>query len=216
MTPLRITAHLWGEVVLPPQGGLALDALLAWRVANDLELPPPRSADECTRVDIPIALEPGGRFHLCSFSQSEAELSALRYVNRRAPVEQYQTIGSTKIRRVLLKGGVDKSYRIPMPTAHLRGDVVTWWCIGDAEEIRALLAGIGYLGKRRAVGRGRVVRWDVEPCEPWDGFPVVRDGRPLRNLPRDWPGLTNAPMAYRVLTFPYWDRSREEVCACPE
>ena len=106
---------------------------------------------------------------------------------------------------------------MPLETMHLRGDAMTWWCIGDREEIASLLRGcIGYLGKRRAVGHGPIARWEVEPCETWEGFPVVRAGRPLRPLPLDWPGLASEPeTAYRVLAPPYWRRNREELCAVP-
>jgi hypothetical protein len=59
-----------------------------------------------------------------------------------------------------------------------------------------------------------VAEWSVDACEPWgDGFPVVRDGRALRTLPADWPGLVDPVLRYRVLSPPYWEHTREEVCA---
>lgn len=217
MRPLAITAWLRGGIALP-RGPLALDALLAWRVSQDLALTPPRSADECERIDIPVQLEPGGRFHLCSFSESSPEAFEVRYVNRRAPLEQYQLRGNAKVRRVQITAGPDKSYRNPLEVQYVAGDSLRWWCVGDADAIAELLSRVFYLGKKRNIGLGRVARWDVAPCEPWgDGFPVVRDGAPLRPLPLDWPGLgSNPPQAFRTLTYPYWDHAREELCACPQ
>ncbi len=217
MKPLRVEATLRGGIALP-RGPMALDSLLAYRVALERGLAPPRHAGECERIEIPIAREPGDRFCLASFSVADVEAHELRWVNRRAPVPEYQALGGTKVRRVQIKSGPDKSYRVPLEVSHVARDTLTWWCLGDANEIRRLLTGVGYLGKKRGVGLGRVVRWTVAECAPWgDGFPVVgADGLPLRPLPLDWPGLAEgAPRSYHTLDFPYWDHTREELCACP-
>jgi hypothetical protein len=39
------------------------------------------------------------------------------------------------------------------------------------------------------------------------------EGRPLRALPLDWPGLGEHRVEYSVLEPPYWERWREEPCA---
>lgn len=215
MTPLCVTADLSGPIgwQWPP---LALDALLASQVALGLGLPPPRDASDCQPIEIPVEREPGGRFHLCSFAELVVEGHELRYVNRRAPVEQYQTLGEARIRRVRINAGPDKSYRIPHDVLRLEADRIRWWCVGEAAEIERLLLGVTHLGKRRAVGLGRVLRWTVAPCYSWGaGFPVARDGKPLRSLPQDWPGLVAPHVAHVALTYPYWDHLREEPCAVP-
>lgn len=214
MTPLVVRAWLRGGIALP-SGAIALDSLLMSQVAMRDELPPPRHAGDCQPIAIPVELEPGGRFYLASFSLGSFETRDLRYVNRRAPIEQYQTIGSEKIRRVQITAGANKSYRIPMETGHVDSDCLTWWCVGEQEPIRELLSTVLYLGKRRAVGLGRVVAWEVEPCEAWEGFPVVLHGRALRTLPADWPGLIAPRTAARTLLPPYWDHAREVPCAVP-
>ena len=122
-----------------------------------------------------------------------------------------------RFKRINIAAGAQKSYRLPLETQHLKDDALRWWCIGDRDEISELLSLVGYLGKRRGVGLGAVLSWSVEPCTPWgDGFPVVRDGWPLRPLPHDWPGISSrAPRAYRTMTFPYYQHTREELCAVP-
>ena len=55
----------------------------------------------------------------------------------------------------------------------------------------------------------------MKECEPWDGFPVMRDGKPLRPLPPDWPGLVDPEMGYSCVTYPYWLAEAEDVCAVP-
>lgn len=214
MTPLQVIARVAGPIALPNHP-LALDALLASQVALRDGLPVPRHADDCQPIEIPIQREPRGRFHLCSHGSFEWDRHALRYINRRAPIEQYQTLGNDRLRRVQITAGPNKSYRIPMETGHIVNDEMTWWCIGDAGAIRELLSRVLYLGKKRSVGLGRVSAWSVVACLTWPGFPVVRNGKPLRPLPTDWPGLERPRCGYANLTYPYWAHEREELLAIP-
>lgn len=214
MRPLRVTAELGGPIALPG-GPLALDALLAWAVCAREGHPQP--VDEIKPVEIPVQREPGGRFHMCSFSVGEVEEYEQRWVNRRFPLTEAQGFAGAKLKRIQVSAGPCKSFRLPLETAHMRDDRLTWWCIGDAEAISALLPLVTHLGKRRAVGNGRVVRWTVEKCETWgEGFPVVLNGQPLRPLPPDWPGLADdVAQEYRTISYPYWDRRHEQLCAVP-
>lgn len=213
MTPLVVTARLAGQIAMP-DGPLALDGILAAAVAMRDGLPPP-APGAILPIDIPVLRAPSGRFHLASFAQFTWEIYERRFVNRRFPTAEAQYLGGPKLKRINISTGPAKSYRIPMEVGHLMGDQLTWWCIGDEVEVRALLALVSHLGKRRAVGLGRVCRWTVDRCETWDGFPVVANGKPLRTLPLDWPGLDGASQAYRTLTYPYWLRANEELCAVP-
>lgn len=215
MEPIRITATLDGPIALPSRQ-LAIDGLLAWAAAQREQLPPPSCAEDCTPLEIPITREPGGQFHLASFALYELERADHRWTNRRFPIEEAQMMGNSKLRRVLLSGGPTKSFRIPLETWWLTRDRIDWYAIGDPNEVEDLLGWVGYLGKRRAVGLGRVRAWSVEQCEPWgDGFPVVRDGKALRTLPLDWPGLVDPAEGLRCLSYPYWSHAAEVRCAVP-
>jgi hypothetical protein len=211
---LAITATLAGPVFLP-RGALHIDSLLAAAVARRDGLPPPLDPSLVVPIEIPVEREPGGRFHLCSSSVCQAEEHELQHTHRRAPIEQYQTIGSQKIRTVDISTGQNKSYRIARPVVHMTGDEIRWYAVGDAAAIRDLLAIVGHVGKRRSVGLGRVLTWFVEPCDGWGGFPVARAGKPLRPLPRDWPGLVSPRLAFGRLSYPYWQYTDEELLASP-
>lgn len=214
MGPLRITAQLAGPVSLP-SGPLHLDGLLAWAEAQRRQLPPIgfRPVED---IEIPIAREPGGRFHLCSSSIGAFDAHELRYVNRKFPIAEAQQMAGPKLKRINISVGAQKSYRIPTNVSFVENDELRWFAIGDAPEVEMLLGYVTHLGKRRAVGRGRVLRWLVEPTDPWgDDFPVARAGRPLRPLPADWPGLVDPVLARVAQTFPYWDKAQERVCAVP-
>jgi CRISPR type IV-associated protein Csf3 len=215
MEPLSITATLAGPVCIPDHA-IALDALLGAAVCVRDQIPPATTAADCVPLAIPIERSPCGRFYLASVGSFEAEQYELRYVTKRAPIEQYQALGDDRIKTVRITAGANKSYRIPRECVHLVDDQITWWCRGDGPDIRALLEIVHHLGKKRSVGLGRVVRWQVYPCEAWPGFPVLRDGCPLRTLPADYPGVSEAAeRSYAVLSPPYWDRTRSELCAVP-
>lgn len=217
MGPLVITATLASDIANPTRPP-ALDALVAYAQCVFVERrPPPDPGKPLPDVDISdvIARSACGRYHLASFALSEVEEWCRgRYINRRFPIAEAQAMGG-KIGTLNLTGGAAKSFRIPIETAWLRGDTVTWYAVGDREKIASRLAWITHLGKRRGVGLGRVARWSVEPCESWgESFPVIRDARPLRNLPLDSmdPELAQSFEGYGCVSFPYFERMREELC----
>lgn len=215
MIPLEITVSIRGGIQLGPDA-LAIDGLLAWAVCQRDGIKPALSVEDLVPIEIPVAREPGGRFHLATQAEYVAEAHESSFVNRRFPLEQAQQMGNAKLKRVPLSAGPCKSYRIPVQITHVAGDRLRWWCVGEPQEIFDLLGLVSYLGKKRSTGNGYVRGWLVEPCEPWDeGFPVVRDGKPMRPLPPDWPGLVEPATAVKVLTFPYWNRAAAVMCAVP-
>lgn len=216
MTPLVVRAHLRGAVCLQ-NGPIALDGLVMWAAHvrdGDDALAEDRSKPN--EKPIPIERSPCGRVYLCSVGAFEVDVHEARWVNRKFPAAEAQALAAPSFTRIRIVAGAQKSYRLPLDTVHLVGDVMTWWCIGEPRELGELLSLVSYLGKRRAVGLGRVERWDVDPCEPWEGFPVVRDGRPLRPLPPDWDGLAaDVERAHQTLRPAYSRRWAEELCAVP-
>lgn len=214
--PLRVVAQLGGRIAIPG-GPLALDALLAAAVCLREGVPPAPRVEDLRPIEIPVVRAAGGRFHLASFSMGAFEHYEKKFTNRRFPVEMAQAIGAESVRRIGISGGPGKTYRIPLEVGHVAQDGLQWFCVGDPDEIRALLALVHYLGKRRGVGLGRVLGWTVEPAEPWEdwkGFPIVSpEGRPLRTLPANWPGLVDPMVGYKTISFPYWRREAEEMCA---
>ena len=183
MTPLIVTARLLeGFVVRHP---IHLDALLsaAYAMREGLVVTPATAA-ECQRFPLPIARDESDRYYLASVGEYHPAANELRHKNRRAPWVEYARLGNANIRRVQLSTGKNKSYRSPYEFTIPTLGVVIWWAIGDATEVLSLLQYNHYLGKHRGSGKGRIVKWNVEECESWgDGFPVMRECAPLRNLP---------------------------------
>ncbi len=211
--PLAVTATVPGQIYLP-SGRLALDSLLAAKVCLLQHVPPPSNAAEVLDVSIPIETDAQG-IPLCSFSLGSLHEHDKRYRNRRPPIEQYQEMGCRGTVNISL--GVEKAYHTQYQSSHLEDEELTWYCIGDKLAIEYLLTFVRFLGKRTAVGYGKVESWEVISFPPaWDGFPVVREGRPLRPLPLGYSGLSpDAKTGYGCIRYPYWDQSREELCAIP-
>lgn len=210
LNPLRIACKIQGQLVLS-SGSIAIDALLGAAYAKLHRLPPVVSGQQIDPLPIPIARSKCGRIYLASECRPAFERHETRYRNRRFPARE--ALRFTAMKRVDVGSGPQKSYRIPYSAGHVVNDSLEWYCLGDADGIQALLATIHNLGRHRGVDYGRVLGWQVESCEPWDGFPVLRGGVPLRPLPLDWPGLIEFAQAYRVLDPPLWDRTRETLCA---
>lgn len=215
MESLCVEARLERAIVNPGQP-IALDALLAYAEALRRDLMQPSSPDEIEPLELPLARSKCGRYWLASFSEQRVEERSRAHIVRRPLTTDIIDLGDDSIKTVHIGAGPNKGYRIPMEVGHLEGDLMRWWCIGDAERIRSLLGHIHHLGRRRAVGRGKIKSWTVKPCEPWgEGFPVARDGQALRNLPTDYPGITNPRLDYQPLTPPYWMRERAEEVFTP-
>jgi CRISPR type IV-associated protein Csf3 len=211
MKPLRVQARIRGAIAMP-HGPIALDSLLAAQVALRDGIPPAMRPEDVVPIEIPVQREPKGRFHLASFSVAQIERHRLHRINRRFPVEEAQMFGGPRLRRFSTKSKRTKSFRLPLDTVYLVDDMLTWWCVGDEAEVRSLVEMCMGLGKKRAVGLGQVAEWLVEPCDTWDGFPVVLNGQALRNLPLDWPGLKDPNMGYGNLTYPYTAQLNPNEC----
>jgi CRISPR type IV-associated protein Csf3 len=215
MTPLRVTAEMASRTLAPSEG-LHLDGLLMAAVCKRDGIPPLTSQADALAappIEIPIALSNCGRYYLTSSSIGDTLARELRYLNKRFPMAEAVVLGDSKLKRVATGSGPCKAFRIPVEAQHV--PQFTWYAVGDPGQVRELLTLITRLGRRRVVGEGLVREWRVEECETWPGFPVLKDGRPLRPLPIDADGLVDYSIRFGRLSPPYWLRVGEEEVACP-
>lgn len=116
-------------------------------------------------------------------------------------------IGMTRRREF---GAVMNSYRtVTTPT-------VTWYAQGDADAVRRLLAGVSFIGKRRASGFGQVAGFTIEPDE-LDGVTGFF-GEPLRPVPLElFTGNSGTALKADAAWRPaYWHPTNRAICCVPE
>lgn len=215
--PLAVVAELDGDIILP-RAMPALDGLLAYAVALEHQLPPlDAQGDHPPNLEVPLARSACGRYHLASFGIAKQAKASLQYIHRKFPVEVGQALSHEKTKTVDIATGRNKGYRLPVERVHLDTDQLWWFAIGHVEEVRNLLQWVTRIGKKRAMGAGKVKRWRVWEVEAWGaGFPVVSPGGlALRPLPLDHPELVEPRAGYGVMTFPYYEAAREEWLALP-
>lgn len=214
MQPVCVVARLAGRAKSLPH----LDTLLEW-VAFRRErgiAPPPVTPGEVRRIKIPLQRSRCERYWLCSDPEHVVSRLETDHVHYRFPLVPALQYGSEEIKAVSISGGARKSRRLPVQMLQVVGGKVVWWAIGDAEGILDHLAQVTHIGGMRAHGLGEVASWAVEPCESWgDGFPVIRDGVPLRALPADTPGVSaqHGGTGLDVIDGPRWMRLLAEPTA---
>lgn len=217
MRPLKITATLRGQIMDPK---VHLDGLVAAQLAPEIGLPPIHAAGaeleanlERLYVAVGEVLQRLDGFYAVSDPIFVAEEYDRRHISRRFPTEQAVAIGSPKVSRIAMSTGLSKTFRIPSRAALLRDDKIEWFAVGKLERLLELLVPVTNLGKKRSLGLGRVESWRVQEVEPWEGFPILTNGVPMRPLPPGTPGIVHSRQSLETLTFPYWDHSRKVICA---
>src|SRR5690606_10829996 len=124
--------------------------------------------------DVPLAVHrAGGTWcYAASLAEIEGDHGAeLSHWNKRFDDRSAQWLledGVLSDRRLKVNTGTAefKSYHQPLFEAVV--ERLVWYAVGDATRVRALLEHVRGLGKKRNTGHGRVLRWEVEPC---DGTP---------------------------------------------
>lgn len=88
---------------------------------------------------------------------------------------------------------------------------LTWYCEGDADQIRALLEHLPMIGKKRVCS---VTRWDIEEGD-LDGLHGFAD-EPLRPVPVEmWDGGRASPIVDAAWRPAYWDAAGRTACFVP-
>ncbi len=107
-----------------------------------------------------------------------------------------------------------KQWRIPL--AAVVTDRLTWWCIGDRDKVADLLDWRVGVGRKRSVGEGEVIHWDVaDEGEPdLDRILWQADGTVARPLPAraaESLGVPGSDTVPHQLRPPYWRPAQSAV-----
>lgn len=212
MQPMRVTAHLRGQV-LTIDGRMALDGLLewsAWMALPDADrdgLPDPNLVADPTNFRIPLAKwRWGEHWGWCaSLGRARWYAADTRAIRQRTPVdEMIEYVSETG--RIETGAGRYKSYDLPIPSRVT--DRVQWCAVGHPDAVRAMLHTIPAIGKKHNIGGGTVLHWEVEPIRA--DWSLVWRGEPMRALPVGFPGVSPSKADVEIGAYraPYWHRAR--------
>lgn len=91
--------------------------------------------------------------------------------------------------------GAYRDMMVPAPVVMCRE--IEWRAVGDPDAVERLLRTLAYIGRRRSVGEGKVLSWDITPhlgVEPAEWVHVSDGDRLLRPVP---------PACAEALAVPY-------------
>lgn len=199
MQALKITAELMTGFASSSPFSPAIDGIIAYqymreKLGDDEFAMRQHRTDLMEPVeDLPLAKENfGGQWwYQCSFPVFETMAQVVRHTHRRfdnRQAEKYWNNGD-KSGKVLVAAGPYKNARLKL-TQHITPRV-TWYCIGDLEEVKRLVSKTTHIGARVGAGYGRVREWLVSECDDYD------KARFHRSLPVDFAqkhGLTGVEM----------------------
>lgn len=177
--PLRVTAHLEAGLAYAHDWGLALDGILASVVHHQAKAEllaaggnhiPLRHQDDPVDLDLPLArctLAGENDWHWAATCSAPADgQDLLPQVVRWSSRHDHRLTTAVTSQ---LPGVVDDQrgrYRSHwMPLTITLTTAVTFEAVGDLDAIRSLVTPIAAIGKKRAAGHGRVLRWEVEPTD---------------------------------------------------
>lgn len=167
MTPMKITAELYNGFAASDDWSPNLDGILAYwklRLADpDGFLTAQGRSDLMGPVD-GLPLEKIGTGEMwwwaCSSPLYELAQQHRAYFHRRFDAHQERFLPEST-RTVMTLAGPYKAYRKSVMLRVTRE--VSWHCVGDKAEIRALLDHCHHIGGKASQGYGRVKGWRYEP-----------------------------------------------------
>lgn len=129
-------------------------------------------------------------------------------------VNQYTQ--SIKKRNIDLSRGKFKLYQMRMPVNNSK--YVDFYCNGDKKELERLCRYVEYIGKKRSIGYGSVLSFEIEKLK--EDYSIIKDNKIMRPVPLIFCPMFNiknqdniAMMNYKP---PYWDKSSSKLCVIPE
>lgn len=176
---MRVRAHLAAGIAQAAPWGIALDGLLAselWathkadRRAAGEGYVRAMEAEDPPDLSLPLARcqpDGGGLWHwmaTCALPDQE-QMEVRSWTGRVDAAAMEQVAGELPL-TVSARQGRYRARRMPLLVGACSS--VTWLAVGDVDQVRELVESIGSIGKKRAAGEGRVLRWEVTAAEDLD------------------------------------------------
>lgn len=219
--PIKVVATLEDGRINSADGIIMLDAVLyhAWFWAHAPHVLEGRGGD-CVPGDgyigLPLRQDTGNRW-FASRAVYDQDGVSVEYWNKRPNFFSADAQRHLQSRTGVISSavGLNRAYRMPQVIRHIRDGKLTFWAIGHADEVRALLASIPAVGKKAAMGWGAVRSWSVEECcEDYSTFHPVHGL--MRPMPvHEHPGIKGYPVMEYGVRPPYWKACNRELCYVP-
>lgn len=219
MIPLKITAVMGSEVVvldgIPTFDGIVAmgvfrqmtqkqqDALPDIRVtewADDLDLPLERWTMDAPRLEgaDPRLFDADGKLWGWKASIGIAPVSARSRLDIRQPIPyaEFRDLNDKPVMN--FKAGKFKPHDIALPTILARE--ISWYAVGDLKGVTLAVNQITAIGKKRTVGKGRVLEWRIDEHDGGDSW---------RNR---WMPAPDGVGTWKGVRAPYWRPERKYPC----
>lgn len=240
-TSLRITIHLSTPIIYP-LNGIHLDALLTEVVARELfSYDLDRWQYQDKHIELPLPLEKTkGEYPVWKASigftspivreyqdfwikRTNAEFAGYKSSEIIWPAGVISDVVSKSLAKEVniekatgpannpASGGFKSYYK---KRDLLLTDYMIFHAYGNKEEVGRLLKTLNGIGKKVAIGFGKIKRIEVNEVED-DYSLFTPNGKPSRNLPvKDFPNLKSQIIASRTMS-PYWSKRDLVVCYAP-
>lgn len=213
-TALRVVAETVKPAIPGPDGAMHFDGILSAALLNSGLTGTTMNTLAEHVLPLPLELvwtDEAGRPLWTATDLRPAGRAAVgeAYIHKRYPTDRAQLAVRPAVN---LSAGRYKDARIPLAT--LAAGRFEAWCIGIAEDVRALLAEVTHIGRKGADGFGRVARWTVEPAEVDRAFILERRSVPLAAL-GDSQVAADRIDPRTSWTPPHWDARFHLPCRAP-
>ena len=219
--PIKVVAVLEDGRINSADGIIMLDAILyhAWFWAHAPHVLEGRGGDGVPGygyIGLPLRQDAGNRW-FASRAVYEQEGVSVEHWNKRPNFFAADAGRHLNLPKGVISSGVGlyRAYRMPQVIRHIRGGRLTFWALGHADEVRALLGSIPAVGKKAAMGWGTVRSWTVE--EYGEDYSTFHPEYGLmRPMPVDrMPGLGGYPVMEYGVRPPYWKPVNCALCYVP-
>lgn len=222
-SPIKVTARLADGRINSADGIVMLDSILyhAWfRKHRPEVLQGMGSVEYDGYTGLPLRKLPGNRW-TASRGIYEEIGQTVEHINKRPNFFNADKINRLDMDKGLISDSVGqyRAYRIPNVIRTVKDGIITFWAMGHADEVKALLDCIPAVGKKCAAGYGIVADWTVEECDndyslwhPDYGLmrPVEVDSNEAQGL-----NLSGYPVMQYGVKPPYWKAKNLRLCYVP-
>lgn len=217
-TPLKITAILTDGRLNSADGVVMLDSILyhAWFIKYAPDVLEGVYSHGDGYIGLPLRQLPGNRWAASKGVYEEISQEVEHFVKRPDffAGDKYDHLN---MKKGLISDSIGKfrAYRVPQIIRIVKDGIITFWAIGHKREVQELLDLMLNVGKKSAIGYGKVAKWIVEDCE--EDYTVWH---PEHGLMRPIPveeaeeKLKYPTMMYGVKP-PYWKDKNQRLCYVP-